>query len=270
MHACAALAKDFAAGSANRRQHRGHVAEIVEDEVRGVRRQFGAGEFAGGDGDGLRADGPRAGDVVRGVAEDEDALGREVDAVAGVGARLGEMAELVAVGVIVGVGAKLEVMPDAVVPQLDLRAAGEIAGEQGEDDVRARLQRLEQREDAGQQAARRARDLQGEVVQVHLGDDVETFEWVLAASGRPPNIAGLGLANTTLALTPDGSTIPIEERNSREVTHVGPTRMTPEAAHVRNPAFDVTPNKYVTAIITERGIARPPYTESLLKLVHIP
>ncbi len=68
--------------------------------------------------------------------------------------------------------------------------------------------------------------------------------------------------------TPDGSTIPIEERNAREVTHVGPTRMTPEAAHVRNPAFDVTPNKYVTAIITERGIARPPYTETLLKLVN--
>jgi methylthioribose-1-phosphate isomerase len=69
--------------------------------------------------------------------------------------------------------------------------------------------------------------------------------------------------------TPDGSTIPIEERNGREVTHVGPTRMTPEAAHVRNPAFDVTPNKYVTAIITERGIARPPYTESLMKLVNL-
>jgi methylthioribose-1-phosphate isomerase len=69
--------------------------------------------------------------------------------------------------------------------------------------------------------------------------------------------------------TPDGSTIPIEERNGREVTHVGPTRMTPEAAHVRNPAFDVTPHKYVTAIITERGIARPPYTESLVKLVNL-
>src|SRR3954468_12840343 len=54
--------------------------------------------------------------------------------------------------------------------------------------------------------------------------------------------------------TPDGSTIPIEERNEREVTHVGPTRMTPEGAHIRNPAFDVTPAKYITAIITERGV----------------
>ena len=58
--------------------------------------------------------------------------------------------------------------------------------------------------------------------------------------------------------TPDGSGIPIEERNEREVTHVGATRLTPEGARIRNPAFDVTPAKYVTAIITERGIARAP------------
>src|SRR5262245_50484372 len=67
--------------------------------------------------------------------------------------------------------------------------------------------------------------------------------------------------------TPDGSKIPIEERNEREVTHVGPNRLTPEGARVRNPAFDVTPAKYVTAIITERGVARPPYHESLAALV---
>ena len=52
------------------------------------------------------------------------------------------------------------------------------------------------------------------------------------------------------------------------MTHLGPTRLTPEGAHVRNPAFDVTPQQYVTAIITERGIARPPYTESLAALVN--
>ena len=68
--------------------------------------------------------------------------------------------------------------------------------------------------------------------------------------------------------TPDGSRIPIEERSDREVTHVGSSRLTPEGAHVRNPAFDVTPSKYVTAIITERGIARAPYTESLAELVN--
>jgi methylthioribose-1-phosphate isomerase len=66
--------------------------------------------------------------------------------------------------------------------------------------------------------------------------------------------------------TADGSGIPIEERNAREVTHVGSSRLTPAEARVRNPAFDVTPAKYITAIITERGIARPPYDTSLLEL----
>jgi len=67
--------------------------------------------------------------------------------------------------------------------------------------------------------------------------------------------------------TPDGSGIPIEERNDREVTHVGSYRLTPEGARIRNPAFDVTPAKYVTAIVTEQGIARAPYDESLAALI---
>lgn len=66
--------------------------------------------------------------------------------------------------------------------------------------------------------------------------------------------------------TPDGSRIPIEERDAREVTHVGPTQLTPEQAKVRNPAFDVTPATLVAGIITERGIARAPYAESLKAL----
>jgi methylthioribose-1-phosphate isomerase len=69
--------------------------------------------------------------------------------------------------------------------------------------------------------------------------------------------------------TPDGSRIPIEERNDREVTHVGATRLTPDGAYIRNPAFDVTPAKYVTAIITERGIARAPFAESLPQLFEV-
>jgi methylthioribose-1-phosphate isomerase len=68
--------------------------------------------------------------------------------------------------------------------------------------------------------------------------------------------------------TPDGGRIPIEERPDREVTHVGSSRLTPEGAGIRNPAFDVTPSKYVTAIITERGIARAPFDESLAQLVN--
>jgi methylthioribose-1-phosphate isomerase len=66
--------------------------------------------------------------------------------------------------------------------------------------------------------------------------------------------------------TPDGSKIPIEQRAAREVTHVGPTRIAPEGIKVENPAFDVTPNALIAAIITERGVARPPFAESLRKL----
>ena len=67
--------------------------------------------------------------------------------------------------------------------------------------------------------------------------------------------------------TGDGSGIPIEERPDREVTHVGSVRLTPPAAKVRNPAFDVTPSRYVTAIITERGVWRAPYEASLKEAV---
>jgi methylthioribose-1-phosphate isomerase len=63
--------------------------------------------------------------------------------------------------------------------------------------------------------------------------------------------------------TPDGGHIPIEERNAKEVTHVAGARLAPEGALVWNPAFDVTPHRYIAGIITERGIFRPPYTESL-------
>ncbi len=67
----------------------------------------------------------------------------------------------------------------------------------------------------------------------------------------------------------DGSKIPIEQRNPREVTHIGGKQMTPDGVTIENPAFDVTPAKYVTAIITERGIARAPYGESLDKMAGI-
>jgi len=66
---------------------------------------------------------------------------------------------------------------------------------------------------------------------------------------------------------PDGEHIPIEERPVREVTHVfDQTAIAPEGIQVRNPAFDVTPAELVEAIITEKGIARPPYDRSLPEL----
>jgi methylthioribose-1-phosphate isomerase len=66
--------------------------------------------------------------------------------------------------------------------------------------------------------------------------------------------------------TADGSKIPIEQRDPSEVTHIGGKQMVPENVPVENPAFDVTPAKYVNAIVTERGIARAPYDESLRRL----
>jgi methylthioribose-1-phosphate isomerase len=90
---------------------------------------------------------------------------------------------------------------------------------------------------------------------------------VLAREHDIPFYVAAPISTVDLA-TPDGAMIPIEERNEKEVTHVGSSRLTPEGARIRNPAFDVTPNKYVGAIITERGIARAPYTDSLAALVN--
>ena len=65
---------------------------------------------------------------------------------------------------------------------------------------------------------------------------------------------------------PTGAEIPIEERNIREITHVKDIQLAPDGVEVSNYAFDVTPNDLVTAIITEKGVARTPYLESLRKM----
>jgi methylthioribose-1-phosphate isomerase len=73
---------------------------------------------------------------------------------------------------------------------------------------------------------------------------------------------------STLDLTlPNGDEIPIEERRAEEVTHFAALPTAPAGIRVFNPAFDVTPARYVSAIVTERGIARPPYGESLRGLL---
>jgi methylthioribose-1-phosphate isomerase len=64
----------------------------------------------------------------------------------------------------------------------------------------------------------------------------------------------------------NGDMIPIEQRDAKEVTHIAGKQMVPDGVSIENPAFDVTPAKYVTAIVTERGIAREPYHESLQRL----
>jgi methylthioribose-1-phosphate isomerase len=85
---------------------------------------------------------------------------------------------------------------------------------------------------------------------------------VLAREHKVPFYVAAPLSTIDLN-TPDGDHIPIEERNAREVSHVGSSQLAPEGASIWNPAFDVTPHQYIAGIITERGIFRPPYIESL-------
>jgi methylthioribose-1-phosphate isomerase len=88
---------------------------------------------------------------------------------------------------------------------------------------------------------------------------------VLAREHNIPFYVAAPLSTIDLG-TPDGQHIPIEERSAKEVTHLAGSRLTPDGALVRNPAFDVTPHRFVTAIVCERGIAHAPYTASLRAL----
>jgi methylthioribose-1-phosphate isomerase len=85
---------------------------------------------------------------------------------------------------------------------------------------------------------------------------------VLAKENNVPFYVAAPISTLDLTLE-SGDQIPIEQRAASEVTHVYGVPVAPEGIHVQNPAFDVTPAKYVTAIITERGVARAPYIESL-------
>ncbi|HKW99432.1 MAG TPA: S-methyl-5-thioribose-1-phosphate isomerase [Bryobacteraceae bacterium] len=88
---------------------------------------------------------------------------------------------------------------------------------------------------------------------------------VLAKENQVPFFVAAPISTLDLTLA-SGDEIPIEQRSATEVTHVFGVPVAPEGTAVENPAFDVTPNRYVTAIITERGVARAPYEESLKDL----
>ncbi len=85
---------------------------------------------------------------------------------------------------------------------------------------------------------------------------------VLAKENGVPFYVAAPVSTLDLSLK-SGDEIPIEQRAASEVTHVFGVAIAPENIEVENPAFDVTPARYVTAIITEHGVARPPYEESL-------
>jgi methylthioribose-1-phosphate isomerase len=88
---------------------------------------------------------------------------------------------------------------------------------------------------------------------------------VLAKEHGIPFYVAAPISTVDLAC-PDGSQIPIEQRDAKEVTHIAGKQMVPDGVSIENPAFDVTPAQYVAAIITEKGIARPPFDNSLPKL----
>jgi methylthioribose-1-phosphate isomerase len=88
---------------------------------------------------------------------------------------------------------------------------------------------------------------------------------VLAKENGVPFYVAAPISTLDLKLA-SGEEIPIEERPAAEVTHVFGVHVAPDGTNVENPAFDVTPNRYVSAIITERGVARAPYQKSLQEL----
>jgi methylthioribose-1-phosphate isomerase len=89
---------------------------------------------------------------------------------------------------------------------------------------------------------------------------------VLARENGIPFYVAAPISTVDLSLM-SGAEIPIEERSSREVTEVSGSPIAPEGVHAAHPAFDVTPARLVTAIITECGVLRSPYEESLAQAV---
>jgi methylthioribose-1-phosphate isomerase len=89
---------------------------------------------------------------------------------------------------------------------------------------------------------------------------------VLARENRIPFYVAAPLSTLDLSLK-SGDEIPIEERPPHEVTHLRGIPIAPEGVIVRNPAFDVTPARYITGIITERGVVREDYSDGLKALV---
>ncbi len=89
---------------------------------------------------------------------------------------------------------------------------------------------------------------------------------VLAKENKVPFYVAAPTSTIDLSLA-SGEQIPIEERKPREVTHIKGVQIAPDGIKVANPAFDVTPHRYVSAIITENGIAKAPYGQSLNRVV---
>jgi methylthioribose-1-phosphate isomerase len=101
-----------------------------------------------------------------------------------------------------------------------------------------------------------------------VANKIGTYNLAIAAFAHAVPFFSAGPMTTIDLSITSGEDIPIEERPAREVTHVGEVQITPDAVQVANPAFDVTPAKFITAIITDRGVATAPYEKSLEALMN--
>ena len=99
-----------------------------------------------------------------------------------------------------------------------------------------------------------------------VANKIGTYNLALVANAHQIPFYSVGPTSTLDLSTHSGDAIIIEERGADEVTHVGTQQITPDGVKVANPAFDITPAKYITGIITENGIARPPFYKSLARL----
>jgi methylthioribose-1-phosphate isomerase len=101
-----------------------------------------------------------------------------------------------------------------------------------------------------------------------VANKIGTYNLALVAYAHGVPFYSVGPTTTVDLSVASGKDIPIEERSEREITHIGKMQITPDDVLVANPAFDVTPAKYISAIITNQGVAFPPYKESLYKLMN--
>jgi methylthioribose-1-phosphate isomerase len=101
-----------------------------------------------------------------------------------------------------------------------------------------------------------------------IANKIGTYNLALAAYAHGVPFYSVGPTTTIDLSIASGEDIPIEERPAREITHIGNTQITPDDVEVANPAFDVTPAKYITAIITDKGVAHPPYEKTLGELMN--
>jgi methylthioribose-1-phosphate isomerase len=101
-----------------------------------------------------------------------------------------------------------------------------------------------------------------------VANKIGTYQLALAAFAHQVPFYSVGPSTTIDLSIRSGEEITIEERSEQEVTHIGDTQITPDGVNVANPAFDITPAKYITAIITDNGIAYPPYELSLRNLMN--